>query len=210
MTRLSNRGSPHLPNKPLHPILGSGATRRPRPGERRRLDGAIAHTVPSEPSVTLAVEWSGPFTLETVLSEFTDGGKPPEYNGRDYGLYQIYGKHILNGSDTLLYVGKAIQQTFSSRFYGHREWLLREEQISIYLGRIYDTARHTPGPSNDWSIWARDVSMAECILIYKYSPNYNSVSISEVPSLSPYRKVILEHSRQRHRLQSRDTAPDDL
>jgi hypothetical protein len=42
-------------NKPLHPILGSGAPRLPRPGERRRLtsineltnrDGAIALRFP--------------------------------------------------------------------------------------------------------------------------------------------------------------------
>lgn len=170
----------------------------------------MSHNELSESSVTLAVEWSGPHAPQTVLNEFNDGGKAPEYNGRDYGLYQIYGKHILNGPDTLLYIGKAIQQTFSSRFYSHREWLLGEEKISIYLGRIYDTVRHTADPSNDWPIWVRDVSIAECILIYKYSPNYNSVSISEVPTLSPYDQVILEHSGQKYRLQPRDVAPDDL
>jgi hypothetical protein len=163
----------------------------------------------SESLVNLIVEWSGPYALALVLKDFNDGGKSPEYNGRDYGLYQIYGKHVLNGADTLLYVGKAIQQTFSSRFYSHQEWLNREEQISIYLGRIYDPERHEATPSNDWPEWVRDVSMAECILIYKYSPNYNSVSVAEAPSLKPYERVVLQHSGQRHRLHAKDVAPDE-
>ena len=158
-------------------------------------------------AMTLAVSWAGPFQLEEILKRFNDGGTPPLYDGPDYGLYQIYGKHILGGPDTLLYVGRAIQQTFSSRFSTHRSWLVGEEGIIIYLGRIYDRARHTP--ENDWAVWIRDVQIAECLLIYKYSPNYNSVSISELPSLSPYRQVILEHSGKRHRLHPKDVAPDD-
>jgi hypothetical protein len=52
--------------------------------------------------VTLTVTWSGPFQLDEVIKDFNDGRKSPSYEGPDYGLYQIYGKHILAGSDTLL------------------------------------------------------------------------------------------------------------
>src|SRR2546428_8743247 len=121
--------------------------------------------------VTLTVTWSGPFQLDEVIKDFNDGGKSPSYEGPDYGLYQIYGKHILAGSDTLLYIGRNTQQTFSARFSAHREWIEKEEEIQIYLGRIYDRERHLP--VNDWEVWVRDVQIAECLLIYKYSPNYN-------------------------------------
>ena len=136
-------------------------------------------------------------------------GTAPEYDGPDYGLYQIYGKHILAGPDSLLYIGKATQQTFSSRFYAHQSWLANEDDITIYLGCIYDRERHLPGPAHDWPVWVRDVQIAECVLIYKYSPNYNSVSISDPPLLDPDQRVILNHSGRRHRLRSQDVAPDD-
>lgn len=157
--------------------------------------------------VTLAINWFGLFQVGQVLTRFNDGGRPPLYDGPDYGLYQIYGKHILTGPDTLLYVGRATHQTFSTRFSAHRAWLVGEERISIYLGRIHDRERHLP--ENEWAVWIRDVHIAECLMIYKYSPNYNSVSISESPSLTPYEKVVLEHLGQRHRLHSKDVGPDD-
>lgn len=94
-------------------------------------------------TLQLTAIWSGPFTRESVISGFTDGGRAPEYDGEDYGLYQIYGKHILCGSDTLLYIGQATEQTFSRRFRQHERWLAYEEDISVYLGRVYDPNRHT-------------------------------------------------------------------
>lgn len=169
-------------------------------------------TVPREQAeaiLTLTIEWSGPHTLEEVMQEFKRGGAAPEYNGPDYGLYQIYGTHILAGAGTLLYIGKAIQQTFSARFYAHRSWLTHEQGISIYLGRAYDRERHLPGPMNEWSVWVRDLEIAECVMIYKYSPNYNSVSISDPPFLEPYRQAVLKHSGRKHRLQAQDVAPKD-
>lgn len=169
-------------------------------------------TVPHEqakPLLTLTIEWSGPHTLKEVVREFKRGGSAPEYNGPDYGLYKIYGTHILAGSDTLLYIGKATQQTFSARFYAHRSWLAHEEGITIYLGRTYDRERHLPGPMNDWPVWVQDVEIAEHVMIYKYSPNYNSVSISDPPSLEPYRRAVLKHSGRRHCVQAQDIAPMD-
>ncbi len=51
-------------------------------------------------------------------------GQYPDW-GEDYGLYQIYGKHILCGKDTLLYIGEATEQTFSTRFKQHQHWLCK-------------------------------------------------------------------------------------
>jgi hypothetical protein len=164
-------------------------------------------TVPQETTLELNVEWAGPHSITDVLKEFNRGGVAPDYNGPDYGLYQIYGRHILGGDGTLLYIGKAIQQTFSSRFTAHRSWIEKEDGISIYLDRAYDQKRHSPGLDNEWSVWVKDLSIAECVLIYKYSPNYNSVSITEPPVLSPYGAVILNHSGSKNKLRSRDHAP---
>ena len=167
----------------------------------------MPHSEGDNSVLSLTVEWVGPNQLDAILKGFNDGGMPPLYDGHDYGLYQIYGRHILAGSDTLLYIGEATRQTFSSRFSTHMSWLANEEEITVYLGRIYDRQRHLP--KNEWAVWARDVQIAECLLIYKYAPNYNSDSIAEPPSLKPYERVILNHSGQRHRLHPKDVGPDD-
>lgn len=156
----------------------------------------------------IAIEWQGPFEVSEVIDNMNDEGDPPEYAGDDYGLYQIYGKHILCGPHTLLYIGKAFRETFSRRFRTHqREWLKDEEGISVYVGRIHDETRHSR--KDNWKSWETDVALAENILIHKYSPNYNSVSISNKPDLSPHDKVCLVHKVDRHRLEPQDTAPDD-
>jgi hypothetical protein len=155
----------------------------------------------------LDVRWSGPFTIDQVVTTFDDEGPAPLYDGKDYGLYQIYGTHILAGPDTLLYIGQATDQTFSRRFRQHREWLAHEEGASIYLGRVYDPARHMA--ADGWRTWRVDVRLAECILIYKYSPNYNSVSISEPPMLVSWSAVELTNRGQRRKLHARDLVPHD-
>ena len=160
-------------------------------------------------SLSLNVEWCGPFSLAEVLLEFNRGGSPPEYDGEDYGLYQIYGKHILAGDEALLYIGKAIRQTFAQRFTAHKAWIEKEEGIAIYLGTAHDKDRHFPGRNNEWSIWEADLGLAERVLIYKYSPNYNGASISDPPSLNPYSEVVLNHSGARHKLHHQDRAPED-
>jgi hypothetical protein len=162
---------------------------------------------PGGDTLHLEVLWSGPFTIETVIADFHHEGSPPDYDGEDYGLYQIYGRHILCGPDTLLYIGQATGQTFSRRFRRHERWLRDEGEIQIYLGRIYDALRHTALDS--WKGWGADVRLAECLLIYKYSPNYNAVSISDPPSLGGYRCVDLVHRGERHKLDFRDSAPPD-
>lgn len=160
-------------------------------------------------ALLLSVKWAGPFAWEEVIQRFDDGGRSPSYAGPDYGLYQIYGNHILSGPETLLYIGRATQQTFSARFLGHRGWLEKEgpEILKVYLGRINDPARHSD--DGCWATWVRDVEIAECLLIYKYSPNYNSMSIAEPPSLAPYQSVTIEHEGKRCRLSKKDVAPDD-
>jgi hypothetical protein len=155
----------------------------------------------------LPISWDGPYTLREVIKKLTDLGEHPDYDGEDYGLYQIYGKHILGDPKALLYVGSAIEQTFSARFRQHESWLIHEDLVRIYVGRIYSPRRHTA--RNDWATWKADVLLAERAMIYKYSPHYNSNSITERPLLNAYKKLVLVHSGQRNRLHKRDVVPDD-
>ena len=158
-------------------------------------------------TLKIEIEWEGPFSLQKVIDKKNDAGKPKEWDGDDYGLYQIYGDHILNGKNTLLYIGIAKRQTFSVRFNQHKKWLEGEENIKIYLGKIYNKKRHTQ--KNNWKEWEEDIELAEKILIYKYSPNYNSRSLSDEPDLESWDKVTLIHNGQKNKLEESDVAPKD-
>jgi hypothetical protein len=159
----------------------------------------------------IKIEWEGPFSINKVIKDRVDGGKKPDWDGEDYGLYQIYGKHILykKDKDTLLYVGKTIKQTFSRRIKQHKKWGLDNELgIKIYVGRIYDLNKHTK--KDGWESWERDVGLAEKILIYKYSPNYNSRALANQPKLDPFKKIHLVHIGKRYKLKPTDEAPKDF
>ena len=157
----------------------------------------------------IEIEWKGPFSLDKVINEMDDSGRSPTWNGKDYGLYQIYGRHILCGENTLLYVGKTTERTFSKRFKDHQQWLLEdqyEKDIHIYLGRIYNPKRHSE--KDKWKSWKEDVGDAEKILIYKYSPNYNGRELARVPQLH-HQKVQLVHRGEKGRLKNKDVHPKD-
>jgi hypothetical protein len=155
----------------------------------------------------LSIKWSGPYELEHVVKTFTDGGVAPDYDGEDYGLYQIYGRHILGDRNALLYIGSAADQTFSARFAQHKRWLINEWRVHVYLGRIYSPRRHKLADA--WASWSEDILLAERIMVYKYSPHYNSASITNRPLLSNLKRVELVHVGDRGRLRRRDIAPDD-
>jgi hypothetical protein len=74
----------------------------------------------------LEISWDGPYTRHEVVKTATDWGVAPSYTGEDYGLYQIYGRHVLGNCDALLYIGEATDQTFSVRFQQHDGWLKDE------------------------------------------------------------------------------------
>ena len=111
---------------------------------------------------SVTVEWTGPFEIDEVL----------EMTGKDdYGIYQIYGHHIIFGEASLLYVGET-NQTFGRRFSGHKhEWLQEEEGVFIHVGRIV----------SDFDAFDRKqlIKDTEALTIYWHSPPYNSNSIDK-------------------------------
>lgn len=159
----------------------------------------------------IKIKWEGPLSIEEVISNKNEGGSgPDDWAGNDYGVYQIYGPHILNKEDALLYVGQAADETFSDRFRDHKRNLLAYdnlEKIKIYLGRLEDIPEYTP--SNNWAIWYRDVDIVEAILIYRYTPHYNSARLNQDPNLYRYDCIKLIHELKRGRLMPEDKAPND-
>jgi hypothetical protein len=160
----------------------------------------------------IEINWSGPYSLTKVIETMNDGGSEAnDWDGNDYGLYQIYGRHILYERNALLYIGIATKQTFSQRFLQHKEWLetdQNEKDVRIYLGRVYDPRRHSE--KDHWELWEKDIELAEKILIYKYSPNYNSKELSDEPNLSGHISVRLTHTGEVTRLKPFDIAPKDF
>jgi len=115
--------------------------------------------------------WTGPYSLDQLV----DVGRNEDC---DFGIYQIYAHHSVYGK-TLVYIGKARDQTFSRRISQH-EWASGSEndpgQIEVYLGRLSGTA--TP-KLNDWR---SAIDRAEKLLIHSHGPAYNTHCVHEPPS----------------------------
>ena len=119
---------------------------------------------------TVRVEWEGPLSLDEV--------KELDDEDEDCGLYQIYGRHIIFGNDSLLYIGMTTS-TFRRRFIDgtepHISWLVEEEGVSVYVGRIAEQDYEHDPPL--WSDWENVLKDAEALTIKWHSPPYNSRNI---------------------------------
>lgn len=106
------------------------------------------------------VQWDGPFALDQ-LEEMN--------NGYDYGVYQVYGSHPIYGSDVLLYIGKAGQQTFRVRLQ-QELWQYNQDagNIKYYLGRL--AGERTPNDAQ----WEQQIDLVEALLIHSHWPAGNS------------------------------------
>lgn len=112
----------------------------------------------------IEVLWEGPFKLTDIQKLNKE---------KDYGLYQIYGTHNISGPNTLLYVGQANLQSFSSRIEQHKsEWLnWQYSDIDIYVGRLGGIEKI------DELQWTEKINRAEKLLIFFSNPPYNSQSL---------------------------------
>lgn len=115
--------------------------------------------------------WDGPHSFEDATR--LDGEQ-------DYGVYQIYGCHTVYGSDALLYIGKAVKQTFGKRIKEEKEpwkynWDAR--RIAVYVGRVITDSLSTVKTHEQWADW---VGAAEELLIYAHAPACNSKNIQSI------------------------------
>ena len=112
----------------------------------------------------IEIKWDGPYSIDEVKKLNGDS---------DYGLYQVYSGHHIFGPDTLIYIGKANNQTFAKRLSQQQEWITWETSPQIYVGRLGGDKRVTDNK------WGKMINNAEKILIYFSSPPYNSTNIGD-------------------------------
>lgn len=113
----------------------------------------------------IQIDWDGPYDLTQLKQLMNDQ--------EDYGVYQIYGKYLVYGSDVLLYIGKADRQTFGTRI-SQEGWLYQNDanNLKIYIGRLHGTQ-----PVSE-EVWSKEIDLAERLLLYVHKPSNNSRSIS--------------------------------
>ena len=117
---------------------------------------------------SVTVKWDGPLSICEVL-ELDDGDE-------DFGIYQIYGKHIIFGCGSLLYIGKT-DQTFSQRFrYEHVGWLKEEEDVRIHVGQIVKVDQTLKRDMLACDL-RKIIKDTEALTIKWHSPPYNSDNI---------------------------------
>ena len=127
---------------------------------------------------SIKIEWEGPFCLDYVIDELN--------RKDDYGLYQIYGTHIIfgpdSGADNLLNIGMTgPYSTFSKRLKQKKaDWiwynLEHGGEISIYIAR-------RPSMSE------KEIKLVEALEIYWHSPPYNG---EHIDSIDNYRESPLQ------------------
>lgn len=115
----------------------------------------------------LHLQWVGPYDYAsaTMMRD----------SKTDFGIYQVYGTHPIYGSDALLYVGKASEQTFGTRLSQH-DWIAHNQdssRIQIYLGRL-----HTYADTPVFEEWSRQISIVERLLIFAHTPAGNSSGLN--------------------------------
>jgi len=115
------------------------------------------------------IEWEGPFLYEEVSRLDKE---------HDYGIYQIYGCHPIYGSDVLLYIGKAQNQTFAKRLSqeGWGQWNRDASRVEAYVGRL--SGSETP---EDWD---NQINLVEKLLIYAHGPAANTSNLNSIPDES--------------------------
>jgi len=107
-------------------------------------------------SLLIEIVWEGPLTYDKAVEELS--------KSKGKGIYQIYGHHLIFGSNSLLYIGKTERQTLSKRLYQHDHWVREEHGISIYVGEV------SPTEGEDGNA----INTAEELLIYVHQPPYNA------------------------------------
>ena len=117
------------------------------------------------------IQWQGPLQLPEIKSMKDDS--------KDYGVYQIYGAHRVYGTNILLYIGKANQQTFAKRIGQERwdVWEYNEGKVEIRLGRL--VGEQTPSDKQ----WENQIDLAEVLLINAHKPAQNASNIGELSQL---------------------------
>ncbi len=75
------------------------------------------------PTTYVHIVWTGPLTLDTA--------EALQDEKEHVGLYQVYGGHVVYGTDLLLYIGKAGRQPIGRRLAQEKWWRQHHDTDSI-------------------------------------------------------------------------------
>ena len=130
----------------------------------------------------ISIEWEGPISIENTKLLNKDS---------DIGLYQFYGRHLIFGRDSFLYIGRTTT-SFAERIFAHvkynameniyhREDLIKDAVgyfSKVYCGRLIDP----PPAREDLEKLIKD---AEKLLIYACTPPWNQSGASKLELAHP-------------------------
>jgi len=126
----------------------------------------------------IIINWEGPLNRKEIFN--LDSSV-------DYGIYQVYGIHKVYGENSLLYIGKACEQTFSVRLPQHLDWFYWEDlELKFYVGRIVNNTGFL-----DNETWTKKINCAEISLIHFCCPSWNSTNINYNSSFDYYLEYII-------------------
>ena len=121
--------------------------------------------------IKIHINWEGPLSIEQVRE------REENESNTNIGLYQIYGKHPVYGSNVLLYIGLTID-SFYIRNYKKGEILFFQyiENLSFYVGSI--KVEQAPGLESiaDSEI----IAWTESFLTYVHEPAGNSQNLQSI------------------------------
>ena len=111
------------------------------------------------------IQWEGPLRWLEVM-----GGPFLRDTTTDFGIYQIYGRHPIYGSDVLMYIGAAVEETLGARM-ASDGWVLGgdPQRVTVYIGRL--ASDKTP----DTAQWAREILLAHALLVRAHLPALNNI-----------------------------------
>lgn len=139
---------------------------------------------PSNLLFPIHIVWRGPIQYRDAISR---------ESAPQHGLYQFYGNHIVYGSDTLLYVGKALLQSFDERLTQHNFDQWDAGKTHVVLGEIVSKEKLPD------EVWKKQVDLAEALLIYAHGPAWNSSNVSSI-DYPRYTGVHIYNWGRRHKL----------
>ena len=121
--------------------------------------------------------WKGPHTFQDVLQMDCSS---------DFGIYQVYGPHPAGGTDSLLYIGQASDQTFGLRFTNldrqlwssdDAPWGENTALLRFFTGRVHPTQYEQDRGLIDDDLWGTYIDRAEKLLIGAHAPHWNAQSV---------------------------------
>ena len=121
--------------------------------------------------------WKGPHVFEDVLRMDGDA---------DFGIYQVHGPHPASGTESLLYIGQANDQTFGARFRNldrqkwspeYAPWENNTALLRFFTGRVHPAQYEQDRGAIDDELWETYINMAEKLLICAHAPNWNAQHI---------------------------------